>query len=83
LDATDKGHTGLAPYYTKRGESPGVWVGSGMDRIDGLIGAREFEKAPRLFTRPGQHLSLALLGNLYELSSIAVDQFLTDCRMQR
>ena len=25
LDATDKGHTGLASYYTERGESPGVW----------------------------------------------------------
>jgi TrwC relaxase len=36
LDATDKGHTGLAAYYTERGESPGVWVGSGMDGIDGL-----------------------------------------------
>jgi hypothetical protein len=23
LDATDKGHTGLASYYTERGESPG------------------------------------------------------------
>jgi conjugative relaxase-like TrwC/TraI family protein len=36
MDATDKGHTGLASYYTERGESPGVWVGSGMDGIDGL-----------------------------------------------
>jgi conjugative relaxase-like TrwC/TraI family protein len=36
LDATDKGHTGLASYYTERGESPGVWVGSGMAAIDGL-----------------------------------------------
>ncbi len=36
LDATDKGHTGLASYYTERGESPGVWVGSGLDGIDGL-----------------------------------------------
>src|SRR5215211_7937971 len=36
LDATDKGHTGLASYYTERGESPGVWVGSGMAGIDGL-----------------------------------------------
>jgi hypothetical protein len=24
LDATEKGHTGLASYYTERGESPGV-----------------------------------------------------------
>jgi TrwC relaxase len=36
LDATDKGCTGLASYYTERGESPGVWVGSGMEVIDGL-----------------------------------------------
>ena len=36
LDATDKGHAGLASYYTERGESPGVWVGSGMEGIDGL-----------------------------------------------
>src|SRR5215217_892225 len=38
LDATEKGHTGLASYYTERGESPGVWIGSGMDGIDGLAG---------------------------------------------
>jgi hypothetical protein len=31
LDATEKGHTGLASYYTERGESPVVWVGSGVD----------------------------------------------------
>jgi conjugative relaxase-like TrwC/TraI family protein len=36
LDATEKGHTGLASYYTERGESPGRWIGSGLDGIDGL-----------------------------------------------
>src|SRR5215207_7721935 len=36
LDATEKGHTGLASYYTERGESPGVWIGSGLGGIDGL-----------------------------------------------
>src|SRR5215211_4743372 len=36
LDATEKGHTGLASYYTERGESAGVWIGSGMNGIDGL-----------------------------------------------
>jgi conjugative relaxase-like TrwC/TraI family protein len=36
LDATEKGHTGLASYYTERGESLGVWIGSGMDGMDGL-----------------------------------------------
>jgi hypothetical protein len=36
LDATEKGHIGLASYYTERGEIPGVWIGSGLDWIDGL-----------------------------------------------
>ncbi|MGH3340115.1 MAG: MobF family relaxase, partial [Propionibacteriaceae bacterium] len=36
LDATEKGHTGLASYYTERGETPGTWIGSGMIWIDGL-----------------------------------------------
>jgi hypothetical protein len=36
LDATAKGHVGLASYYAERGESPGVWVGSGLAGVDGL-----------------------------------------------
>jgi hypothetical protein len=36
LDATEKGHIGLASYYSERGETPGVWIGSGLDGIDGL-----------------------------------------------
>src|SRR5215208_3405620 len=36
LDATEKGHSGLASYYSERGESPGVWIGSGLAGIDGL-----------------------------------------------
>jgi hypothetical protein len=35
VDSTEKGHTGLAS-YTERGETPGVWIGSGLDGIDGL-----------------------------------------------
>ncbi len=36
MDSTEKGHTGLASYYTQKGETPGVWVGSGMTGIEGL-----------------------------------------------
>src|SRR5215211_3121556 len=36
FDATEKGHVGLAAYYTERGEKPGVWIGSGLAGIDGL-----------------------------------------------
>jgi hypothetical protein len=35
-DASEKGHIGLAAYYTGRGEKPGLWIGSGMKGIDGL-----------------------------------------------
>src|SRR5215213_791262 len=37
LDATEKGHVPLGSYYTERGETPGVWIGSGLAGIDGLI----------------------------------------------
>jgi len=33
MDSTEKGYTGLASYYTERGETPGVWVGTGCDAI--------------------------------------------------
>ena len=36
LDATEKGHIGLASYYTARGETTGMWIGSGLDGLDGL-----------------------------------------------
>src|SRR5665647_1819477 len=36
MDSTEKGHTGLASYYTQKGETPGVWVGCGMVGIEGL-----------------------------------------------
>jgi hypothetical protein len=36
LDATEKGHVGLASYYTEGGEIPGAWIGSGVAGIDGL-----------------------------------------------
>jgi hypothetical protein len=36
LDSTERGHLGLASYYTERGEIPGVWMGSGLVEIDGL-----------------------------------------------
>ncbi|MEO6712999.1 MAG: MobF family relaxase, partial [Mycobacteriales bacterium] len=29
-DATDKGHTSLGDYYEQKGETPGVWLGSGL-----------------------------------------------------
>ena len=53
----------------------------GVERIGG--GAGGFEKAPGFFARPRHQLALALLGNLYELSDIAVNQLLAHRRVQR
>ena len=36
LDATHRGRTDLASYYTERGEAPGRWVGCGLAGVDGL-----------------------------------------------
>ena len=33
---TEKGRVGLASCFTQRGQSPGVWLGSGMAGLDGL-----------------------------------------------
>jgi hypothetical protein len=38
LDATDKQHTGLADYYSQRGESPGRWTGSALADVDMAVG---------------------------------------------
>src|SRR5665647_1153099 len=35
-DSTEKGHSGLASYYSQRGETPGGWMCSGMAGLEGL-----------------------------------------------
>jgi len=35
-DATERGHSSLASYYTEKGETPGRWVGSGLSGLDGI-----------------------------------------------
>ena len=35
-DRTEGARPGLAAYYTERGETPGVWVGSGLAGLEGL-----------------------------------------------
>ena len=56
---------------------------SGVKRIG--VGTRGFEKAPGLLARPWHRPALALLGNLYELSNIPVDQLLAtaECSAER
>lgn len=44
-DRTEGARPGLASYYTERGETPGVWVGSGLAGIDGLTAGDEVTAA--------------------------------------
>jgi DNA primase catalytic core len=37
MDSTERGHVGLASYYTEKGEIPGRWIGSGVAGIEGLL----------------------------------------------
>uniref|UniRef100_UPI00137B5E02 MobF family relaxase n=1 Tax=Ornithinimicrobium cerasi TaxID=2248773 RepID=UPI00137B5E02 len=55
-DATEVGHTGLAGYYTAKGEAPGAWVGTGMTGVAGLATGDEVtaEHMTRLFGT-GEH----------------------------
>ncbi len=36
MDSTEKGHLSLASYYSAKGETPGLWVGRGLEGIEGL-----------------------------------------------
>jgi hypothetical protein len=53
----------------------------GVKRTGG--GAGGFDEAPGFIAGPRHQLALALLGDLYELSDIAVDQLLAHGRVQR
>lgn len=36
-DDTNRGYGSLGSYYEQKGESPGVWLGSGLDSLDGSV----------------------------------------------
>ncbi len=55
-DATERGHSGLASYYSARGEAPGVWVGRGLSGLDGLaVGDGVTEEQMRNLFGSGRH----------------------------
>jgi conjugative relaxase-like TrwC/TraI family protein len=55
-DATHRGRTDLASYYEGRGETPGRWVGRGLDGIDGLkVGDEVTGEQVRLLFAEGRH----------------------------
>ena len=55
-DATERGHSGLASYYSATGEAPGVWVGSGLEHLEGLAaGDLVTEEQMRSLFGSGRH----------------------------
>ncbi len=55
-DATERGHSGLASYYSAKGEAPGVWVGSGLEHLEGLsAGDLVTEEQMRSLFGSGRH----------------------------
>ncbi|SEK61646.1 DNA primase, catalytic core [Blastococcus sp. DSM 46786] len=44
-DATERGHAGLGDYYSQRGESPGVWTGSGLTGLTGVSAGQPVDEA--------------------------------------
>jgi DNA primase catalytic core len=71
-DVTEKGHLGLASYYSERGEIPGVWVGAGCACIrDDFAGSTvTAEQMQALF---GAGLSPIGADNLAALPADATD----------
>src|SRR5690606_34003693 len=45
LDATERGLAGLGDYYSQRGESPGVWTGSGLTGLTGANAGQPVDEA--------------------------------------
>jgi DNA primase catalytic core len=45
LDATERGHAGLGDYYSERGESPGVWTGSGLTGLTEVSAGQPVDEA--------------------------------------
>src|SRR5829696_4376470 len=56
LDATHRGRADLASYYEGRGETPGRWVGRGLEGIDALeVGDEVTGEQMRLLFAEGRH----------------------------
>ena len=54
-DATDRGHQGLADYYSEKGESPGRWWGAGLAALDVAAGSEVTEPQMRNLFGEGRH----------------------------
>ncbi|WP_245916752.1 MobF family relaxase [Nocardioides gansuensis] len=62
-DATDRGHRGLADYYTEKGESPGRWFGAGLAALGLEVGTEVTEQQMRNLFGEGRHPDAERLEN--------------------
>ncbi len=60
-DATDRGHAGLADYYSEKGESPGRWWGAGLAGLGMETGATVTEAQMKNLFGQGRHPDAELL----------------------
>ncbi|WP_280185256.1 MULTISPECIES: MobF family relaxase [Nocardia] len=54
-DANERGRRSLEDYYTERGESPGIWLGSGLGALGISVGDRVSEAQVRALLGEGLH----------------------------
>ncbi|MTE16278.1 MobF family relaxase [Nocardia aurantiaca] len=55
-DVSERGRNSLADYYSAKGESPGVWMGSGLSEFDSIAAGDEVtEKQMRALFGLGRH----------------------------
>ena len=55
-DRTEGARPGLASYYADKGETPGVWVGSGLAALEGLnVGDEVTAEQMQLLFGSGHH----------------------------
>ncbi len=55
-DATNRGYSDLASYYSEKGEAPGVWMGTGLSSVpDFLVGEHVTEAQMKALFGEGRH----------------------------
>ena len=60
-DSTELGRTGLAGYYSEKGESPGRWLGAGLAGLDMVAGETVTEEQMQALFGAGRHPNAAAL----------------------
>src|SRR6478752_9592497 len=74
LDATDMQHTGLADYYSQRGEVPGRWAGSALADVDMAAGQEVTADQMSALFAEGRHPNADRISDEMEASHAPVER---------